>query len=322
MAIIKSNVCNMCGGLLDIDLDRQVYICPFCGVTFDYEYFRKDNVLEIAKKSIIRREFGAAEDAFSYMLKKDPHNFEALRGLILCKCRWTSLTPMLREGEVFLQPNDPVLINAIENCKPEYKEYFNQIQQALNVLQSYRKERSELAKISSDMSVCQNKLRDLRLAQALNNSRFSDAMGDFFDSMIFEDGKSPIPLIIYIGLLIIIGLGYATVVGGQYWIPIVVFGIIGLIVAFYNIEKAITNKSINAAKVPVNKRIEELDKQIDELNEKIKALMREYKTLTATIVNTYPIIDEEGNRINGTSIKSKPKETKKSSDFPSPSGIK
>ena len=77
----------MCGGLLDIDIDRQVYICPFCGVTFDYEYFRKDNVLDIATKSLNRREFGAAKDAFEYMLQKDPHNFEALRGLILCKCK-------------------------------------------------------------------------------------------------------------------------------------------------------------------------------------------------------------------------------------------
>ena len=102
MAILKSNVCNMCGGLLDIDIDRQVYICPFCGVTFDYEYFRKDNVLQIAKKAMLRKEFGGAEDAFTYMLKKDPHNFEALRGLILCKCKWGSFTPMFLENGVFL----------------------------------------------------------------------------------------------------------------------------------------------------------------------------------------------------------------------------
>ena len=50
MAIVKSNICKQCGGLLDIDIDRQVYICPFCGVTFDYEYFRKDNVLDLAKR--------------------------------------------------------------------------------------------------------------------------------------------------------------------------------------------------------------------------------------------------------------------------------
>ena len=148
MAIVKSNICNMCGGLLDIDIDRQVYICPFCGVTFDYEYFRKDNVLDIAKKSVTRNEFGAAKDAFDYMLKKDPHNFEALRGLILCKCKWTSFRPMLREKEVFLQSNDPALMNAIENCQPEHKDYFNLIKESLDVLNTFRKRRSDLAKLS------------------------------------------------------------------------------------------------------------------------------------------------------------------------------
>ena len=107
MAIIKSNICKQCGGLLDIDIDRQVYICPFCGVTFDYEYFRTDNVLEIAKKAVNRNEFGAAKDAYDYMLKKDPHNFEALRGLILCKCKWTTLVPMLQNSEVHLLPDEP-----------------------------------------------------------------------------------------------------------------------------------------------------------------------------------------------------------------------
>ena len=71
MTIVKSNLCKQCGGLLDIDIERQVYICPFCGVTFDYEYFREDNVKEIARKSVVRREFGAAKDAFDFMLKKN-----------------------------------------------------------------------------------------------------------------------------------------------------------------------------------------------------------------------------------------------------------
>ena len=44
MTIVKSHVCDMCGGPLDIDLDRQLYVCSYCGVTHDYEYFREDDV--------------------------------------------------------------------------------------------------------------------------------------------------------------------------------------------------------------------------------------------------------------------------------------
>ena len=77
MTIIKSHDCKMCGGPLDIDLDRQVYICPFCGVTYDYEYFRADNVREMARKALAAGEFGAAKDAFEFIISKDPHDFEA-----------------------------------------------------------------------------------------------------------------------------------------------------------------------------------------------------------------------------------------------------
>ena len=100
----------MCGGHLEIDVDRQVYFCPYCGVTFDYDYFRKDNALDLARKALKRNEFGAAKDAFDYMLTKDPHDFEALRGLILCKCEWTSMMPFLRQG------NDIVEIKSILFC--------------------------------------------------------------------------------------------------------------------------------------------------------------------------------------------------------------
>ena len=318
MAIVKSNICNMCGGLLDIDIDRQVYICPFCGVTFDYEYFRKDNVMDIAKKSITRHEFGAAKDAFDYMLKKDPHNFEALRGLILCKCKWTSLRPMLNEKEVFLQSNDPTLINAIEHSQPEHKDYFNMIRESLDVLYTYRKRRSDIAKLSDDLSVAKNTYIDLARAQAINNTRFTQGFSDFLDSMIMDDGKSFIPLLIYGSLLLLFGLGYATIVGKQYWLPIVVAAIIALIIVIYNVQKSFVNKSIQAAKKPVQERINVLTNKIDELSGENKECLRTYTKMAAKIVNTYPIADEEENHAEG-GTDSKPKESKKSSGFPSSS---
>ena len=59
MAIVKSNVCKSCGGLLDIDLDRQVYVCQFCGVTYDYEYFREENVMDVAGRALAAGESAA-----------------------------------------------------------------------------------------------------------------------------------------------------------------------------------------------------------------------------------------------------------------------
>ena len=316
MAILKSNICNMCGGLLDIDIDRQVYICPFCGVTFDYEYFRKDNVLEIAKKSLNRREFGAAKDAFEYMLQKDPHNFEALRGLILCRCKWPTMVPILHESEVFLQPDDPELLNAIDKCQTEYKEYFDLIRQALIVIQSYRKGRTELANLSVEINSLHKQLRDLQTAQYINSAKFSSAASDFFDSLQDNDGRNASAALLYFGIIILIGIGYATIVGQQYWAPIALVGIIILIAVIYNITKALTDKAIEAAKVPVVEKIKELNQAIKAKTDETADYLKTYKQMTGKIVNTYPMAEPESveklKKPHG-----KPVSTRQSSDFPS-----
>ncbi len=150
MTIVKSNVCKSCGGLLDIDVDRQVYVCQFCGVTYDYEYFREDNVLDVGGRALAEGEFNSAKEAFEFMLKKDPHNREALLGLFLCKCKWKSLNMMGSYTQVHVKEDEPFLVSAIENCLPEDKEFFLRIQEALRVLESCRNKRSETDKIQSD----------------------------------------------------------------------------------------------------------------------------------------------------------------------------
>ena len=316
MAIVKSNICNMCGGLLDIDIDRQVYICPFCGVTFDYEYFRKDNVLEIAKKSLNRREFGAAKDAFEYMLQKDPHNFEALRGLILCKCKWATMIPILHESEVFIQPDEPELVKAIDKCTPEYRDYFEQIRQALKVVQSYRKGRNELANISVELKNWHKKLRELETAQYINSAKFSTAVSDFFDSVQEDDGRNASAALLYFGIVILVILGYATFVSHQYWAPIVFVGIILLVILIYNITKAMTDKAIEAAKVPVVEKIKELNQAIKAKTDETADYLKTYKQVTAKIVNTYPMAEPEPVE-NKRIPNAKPVSTRQSSDFPS-----
>ena len=135
MTIVKSNLCPTCGGPLDIDLDKQMYVCPFCGVTFDYDYFREDNVKEVASKAVSRSEYGSAKDAYDFMLAKDPHDFEALRGLFLCETKWKGMDQMRTGSEVHVSADEPTLLNAIEKCRPEHKPYFEKVREALKELQ-------------------------------------------------------------------------------------------------------------------------------------------------------------------------------------------
>ena len=148
MTLVKSNLCPTCGGLLDIDLDKQRYVCSYCGVSFDYEYFREDNVKEVASKAVKRNEYGSAKDAYDFMLSKDPHDFEALRGLFICKNKWQSMSIMKRDTEVHVSADEPTLLKAIENSRPEDRPYFEKVREALSELAHYRELTSEATDLS------------------------------------------------------------------------------------------------------------------------------------------------------------------------------
>ena len=198
------------------------------------------------------------------------------------------------------------------------KDYFNMIRESLDVLYTDRKRRSDIAKLSDDLSVAKNTYLDLARAQAINNTRFTQGFSDFLDSMIMDDGKSFIPLLIYGSLLLLFGLGYATIVNEQYWIPVMVAFTIVLITVIYNVEKAFTNKAIEAAKKPLKDKIDMLTNKIDELSGENRECLRTYTTMATKIVNTYPIAEVEEVPAEGDTG-SKPKESKKSSGFPSSS---
>ena len=62
MSMIKSHDCKMCGSPLVIDLDNQVYRCNFCGISYDYEYFREDDVNGLENAKLIECGYGSFED--------------------------------------------------------------------------------------------------------------------------------------------------------------------------------------------------------------------------------------------------------------------
>lgn len=90
MTVIIGHICPSCAGALSIDLEKQMYICPYCGISFDYEYFREDNVLKIGSQALKNNEFNSASKAYDYALDKDPHNFEAIKGSLCSDLKWKS----------------------------------------------------------------------------------------------------------------------------------------------------------------------------------------------------------------------------------------
>ena len=122
---IRKHQCPSCGGRLRIDSDKQMYHCAFCGSAYDYEYFREDRIHEAGETYLSRGEFMATSDAYEFMLKKDPHDFIALRGLMLTAAHLTSMDELDKDNdkEGFLYDTGTVS-QVIESASEEDKEYF------------------------------------------------------------------------------------------------------------------------------------------------------------------------------------------------------
>ena len=162
MTVIKGHICPSCAGALSIDIDKQMYICPFCGVTFDYEYFNEDSVLDLGSEALVNEEFNSASKAYAYALEKDPHDFEALKGTLCTQFKWRSfgqikdikklakLTPVQRDISALknaASEKDKFFFDGVTEClsmADEHAEITGQIETNDNNISRYDKEAEQL----------------------------------------------------------------------------------------------------------------------------------------------------------------------------------
>lgn len=124
---VKKHQCPSCGGSLIIDSEKQTYHCSFCGSTFDYEYFKEDQIHEAGETYISRSEFMAAVDAYKFTLKKDPHDFLALRGMMLAAANLSNMSDLEKEPEATdFEYDSKQVEEIIENASESDKEYFTE----------------------------------------------------------------------------------------------------------------------------------------------------------------------------------------------------
>ena len=126
MTLIRSHSCTKCGGALIVHNDRQQYECPYCSVFYDYEYFRSRIILEQAAASQKMLQYDSAKEKYEFILQKDPHNFLALRGNLLCEAG-INLPTELRKPEKVICIIPSSLAHAEEMTEPEGKEYFHKL---------------------------------------------------------------------------------------------------------------------------------------------------------------------------------------------------
>lgn len=163
MTVIKGHICPSCAGALSIDIDKQMYICPFCGVTFDYEYFNEDNVLDLGSDALINQEFNSASKAYSYALEKDPHDFKALKGMLCTQFKWRSfgqikdikkpnaLTPVQRD------------ISALKDAAAEKdKFFFDGVNECIGMADEHAEIIDQMETNENDIRKCDRTAEELR----------------------------------------------------------------------------------------------------------------------------------------------------------------
>ncbi len=293
MTVLKSNLCPTCGGLLSIDLDKQMYVCPFCGVSFDYEYFREDNVKDVASKALGRSEFGSAKDAYKFMLAKDPHDFEALRGLFLCSAKWKTMHIMLKDNNVNVRSDEPSLLNAIKECLPEHRGYFEKIREALDEIYHYRDLVKEAKDIDKEKDSAVKILNNLNVEYDINSCRFTTLCEQLWE-LEARSRDAVISLVIILPLLLI-GL---AVWNKAWWAIAVGAALIVSAIVGYNVNKAVVAKRLRASMVPAKAKIEELNDKHKAKKTEAEQSHWKYKMLVQEFLDMDPLPQEAPGKRN------------------------
>lgn len=163
MSTIRKHQCPSCGGGLIIDNDKQMYHCTFCGSTYDYEYFKEDRMHEAGETYISRSEFMAAIDAYKFTLKKDPHDFLALRGLMLAAANLSNMKQLEKESEsVEFSYDSQIVSEVIAGAAEEDKKYFTEFGKIYT-------EKKKRADCSKEIESLKEKKQQIRGVIARNN---------------------------------------------------------------------------------------------------------------------------------------------------------
>ena len=281
MSDIKKHLCPNCGGNLIVDNDKQMYTCESCGSTYDYSYFKEEEMHETGDKYLQRGEFMAAADAYKFTLNKNPHDFHALRGLMLAVGGLKSIDEMSfihREKTKDFEYDTEVVSKVIEGALEEDKRYFEDWGNIYFETKKVSDLKGEVESLKAEKRRIEDKLRD-----EINNRT-----GTYSEN---EMGMAISPKMIFI----LLWAGIAAIICFSIPFCIGMFSVLGSVAAFeavcYSafivIVMLIGNMVFVFPKVRTMKKandvIPECNNESKRLDEKISELENEVNKLTVKI---------------------------------------
>ena len=209
MTVIKGHICPSCAGALSIDLDKQMYVCTYCGITFDYEYFREDNVLQIGSQALKNSEFNSASKAYDYALEKNPHNFEAIKGSLCSDMKWRNID----------QIKDVRKLGKLSRVKRDFSKYrdaaadkdkffFDELSECVSLAEKYDGYLNKVESNDDVISKTKCHIGDMKARLNIKSNYFFFLLTQFTGIICFliliirsmSKSDSPIPLWICFGL--------------------------------------------------------------------------------------------------------------------------
>ena len=120
---VTNIICAKCAGQLFLDRKRNLCECRSCGVAYGVSLFvGKPN--RKAKEALIKREFNEADKRYSYMLMLEPHDFEALRGRVLCSIKCIRVINYIGLSNYLIEKLRACAEYALEKALDQDKPYF------------------------------------------------------------------------------------------------------------------------------------------------------------------------------------------------------
>lgn len=283
MPILQSHDCIKCGAALAVDTEKQLYVCPYCGKTYKYEYFAEENLLDFAYEALFKRDFETAKDAFSFMLAKEPQNFSALRGHLFASYQISSLETfdVLKNN---LNSGNKDLQACLQNTEESGREYFTTLSKAGDIAIEYKEQlQKQNAVIAEEQRVLNASARWEKRLNIWNEGLFMH---------YFLNTQSDTFFFLCLGfflLYILAGVFIDYSFGTRVFLIFAATSLF-LVVAFYILFKALRKKQLLKKVLPFRLKCMELKADYRILGKEAKKLKDDYwdALLSTTLIDPDP----------------------------------
>ena len=225
---------------------------------------------EIGEEYLSKREFTAAIETFRGILKKDPHNFLALRGLMLASAYMGDIAEILQvEKTRSYSYNSEIVNEVIESASEEDREYFTEFENIMSEKKRLYDINNVILNLQREKTSIENdiKCKNLRIEQNYFLNTHPKAL--FILSIFLIAGVA----LLAVGMLIIMKSILVLIV----LIPFIlyaVFGIVVLVDSYHKMDNInVLNMVINGLNADLERnaeRMKDLDAEADKLLTDIK----------------------------------------------------